>query len=152
MNTADTRAPVPPSAVLAAVADLRDRINDLHVMHECDENCGSDCDLRDESPAAYRAHDEHNFDVREQIEQCASGLLDALEEWLGPVLAEASSPCTKTEGSGLLVVPAIGESGEGVEYCDECNQLIDGFGPSWQHAVSCSLYQDNLCDPGGTTS
>lgn len=138
MNTADTRAPVPPSAVLAAVADLRDRINDLHVMHECDENCGSGCDLRDESPAAYRAHDEHNF--------------DALEEWLGPVLAEASSPCVKTEGRGLLVVPAMGESGEGVEYCDECDQLIDGFGPSWQHAVSCSLYLDNLCDPGGTTS
>lgn len=76
--------PTPPAGVIAAVAALRAAFDDLHVMHECDDDCPQDCDLSDYSESAYRYHDEHNFDVREGIEDRASGLVDALEEWLGP--------------------------------------------------------------------
>lgn len=75
--------PAPPPGVVDAVAALRAAFEDLHVMHDCDDNCPQDCDLSDYGESAYRAHDEHNADVREDIEERASGLVDALEEWLG---------------------------------------------------------------------
>lgn len=74
--------PHPPEAVVDALAALRSAFDDIHVMHECDEDCPDGCDLTDYSASAYRNHDEHNFDVREVIHERAEGLVDALEEWL----------------------------------------------------------------------
>ncbi|WP_292976283.1 hypothetical protein [Mycobacterium sp.] len=84
--------PAPPPGVVAAVAALRAGFADLHVMYDCDDECPSDCDLSDYSESAYRSHDEHNADVREDIEERASGLVDALEEWLGPDALGGSGP------------------------------------------------------------
>ena len=61
-------------------------------MHECDAECPASCDLRDYSEAAYRRHDEHNFDVREDIECSAGQLLAALEAWIGPAAAADITP------------------------------------------------------------
>lgn len=76
-------APKPPAEVVAAVAELRAAFGDLHEMHECGEHCPDDCNQSDYSESAYRHHDEHNADVREDIELRAGSLLDALEQWLG---------------------------------------------------------------------
>lgn len=62
---------------------LRAAFGDLHQMHDCDQHCPRGCDQFDCSESAYRRHDEHNADVREDIELKAGGLLDALGEWLG---------------------------------------------------------------------
>lgn len=75
--------PVPPPGVVSGVAALRQAFADLHVMHECDQQCPPDCGASDYSPAAYRHHDEHNADVREVIQERAEWLVDALDEWLG---------------------------------------------------------------------
>lgn len=77
MNT-----PTPPEGVIAAVAALRASFADLHQMHECDQHC-PDGGLTDYRESAYRYHDEHNADVREDIERKADSLVDALEDWLG---------------------------------------------------------------------
>ncbi|MEX7474262.1 hypothetical protein AB4Z39_31705 [Mycobacterium adipatum] len=87
MSTADPQAPVPPSPVVNALRTLRADIGRLHVMHECAADCPANCELSDYSEAAYRRHDEHNFDVREDIECSAGQLVGALEEWLGPAVA-----------------------------------------------------------------
>lgn len=76
-------APIPPAEVIAAVVALRAAFGDLHEMHDCDEHCPEDCDQSDYSESAYRHHDEHNADVREDIELKAGSLVDALDEWLG---------------------------------------------------------------------
>lgn len=76
-------APNPPAAVAAAMTALRAAFDDIHVMHDCDQNCPPDCDLSDYSESALRLHDEHNFDVREVIHERAEGLFAALEDWLG---------------------------------------------------------------------
>lgn len=85
-------APTPPPGVITAVTALRAEFARLHVMHECDENCPEDCGSSDYSESAYRHHDEHNADVREAIEWSASGLVAALEEWLGPQCLTGPAP------------------------------------------------------------
>lgn len=75
----------PPESVAAAMEALRAAFDEIHVMHECDDECPVDCDLTDYSDSAQRAHDEHNFDVREVIHDRAEGLVGALEDWLGAV-------------------------------------------------------------------
>lgn len=84
-------APTPPAAVLDALAGLRAAFDDIHVMHECSDDCPADCDLTDYSEAAYRRHDEHNFDAREEIHERAEGLVAALDDWLGSAAAEAGA-------------------------------------------------------------
>lgn len=76
-------APNPPADVVDAIAGLRAAFDDIHVMHDCDRNCGADCDLADYSWSAYRYHDERNFDVREVIHERAESLVAALDDWLG---------------------------------------------------------------------
>lgn len=76
-------APIPPAAVVDAVAALRAAFADIHVMHECDAQCAPGCELSDDSWSALRAHDEHNFDVREMIHERAEVLDGVLEDWLG---------------------------------------------------------------------
>lgn len=76
-------APMPPAEVRTAVAELRAAFGDLHEMHECDEQCPERCDQSDYSESAYRHHDEHNADVREDIELKAGELVEALDAWLG---------------------------------------------------------------------
>lgn len=89
-------APRPPAEIVAAVAALRAAFGDLHVMHECDEQCPDDCSQSDNSESAYRHHDEHNADVREHIETLAGSLVDALEGWLGAEsLAEAGEQVSR---------------------------------------------------------
>lgn len=83
--------PTPPAEVLDAMASLRAAFDDIHVMHECSDDCPPDCDLTDYSEAAYRRHDEHNFDVREEIHERAEGLVGALDDWLGSAVAEAGA-------------------------------------------------------------
>lgn len=83
--------PRPPAAVLDAMAELRAAFDDIHVMHECTQDCPADCDLTDYSAAAYRRHDEQNFDAREEIHARAEGLVAALDEWLGHVGTEAGA-------------------------------------------------------------
>lgn len=83
--------PIPPAAVLDAMASLRASFDDIHVMHECSDDCPADCDLSDYSEGAYRRHDERNFDVREEIHARAEGLVAALDEWLSSVGAEAGA-------------------------------------------------------------
>lgn len=75
--------PTPSAEVIAAVAELRAAFGDLHEMHDCDERCPEDCDQSSYSESAYRHHDEHNADVREDIELKACSLIDALIAWLG---------------------------------------------------------------------
>lgn len=82
-------APVPPTSVVNALRALRADIGRLHVMHECGAECPASCDLSDYSEAAYRRHDEHNFDVREDVECSAGQLLAALEAWIGPAVSAA---------------------------------------------------------------
>lgn len=74
--------PTPPAAVLDALAALRAAFDGIDVMHECSDECPADCDLSDYSEAAYRRHDERNFDAREEIHERAEGLVAALDEWL----------------------------------------------------------------------
>lgn len=76
-------APTPPAEVKAAVAELRAAFGDLHEMHECSTDCPESCDQSDYSESAYRHHDEHNADVREDIELKAGALVEALDAWLG---------------------------------------------------------------------
>ena len=76
-------APRPPAEVVAAVVELRAAFGDLHEMHECDDDCPDVCGQSDYSESAYRHHDEHNADVREDIELKAGSLVGALETWLG---------------------------------------------------------------------
>ena len=76
-------APTPPPAVINCIKALRADFDRIHVMHECDENCPEDCDQSDYSESAYRHHDEHNADVREDIDYHAQQLVGALDEWLG---------------------------------------------------------------------
>ncbi len=87
--------PTPPPGVIAAVTALRADFDRLHLMHECDGNCSGDCDSSDYSESAYRYHDEHNADVREAIEGSASGLVGALEDWLGPLGLSDPAPAPK---------------------------------------------------------
>lgn len=114
--------PHPPAAVVAAVVALRAAFDDIHQMHECDQACPDDCDLTDYSEAAYRAHDEHNFDVREVIHEWAEGLVAALEDWLG-------------------VTTLANEEAEA--YCGECGGAT-GEGVSPQHGQACSLHPANV--------
>lgn len=81
----------PPAEVVDALAALRAAFDDIHVMHECSEDCPADCDLTDYSAAAYRRHDERNFDVREEIHRLSEGLVAALDDWLGSAVAEAGT-------------------------------------------------------------
>ncbi|SKY96226.1 Uncharacterised protein [Mycobacteroides abscessus subsp. bolletii] len=84
MTSADQHTPPdPPAAVISAITALRAAFDDLHEMHDCDQNCLQDCELSDYSESAYRRHDEHNADVREDIEERASALVNALEHWFG---------------------------------------------------------------------
>lgn len=103
MSTADPQAPVPPSPVVNALRTLRADIGRLHVMHECTADCPANCELSDYSAAAYRRHDEHNFDVREDIECSAGQLVEALEEWLGPAAAAQTTalPSASPEEFGV---------------------------------------------------
>ncbi|OBF83640.1 MULTISPECIES: hypothetical protein [Mycobacteriaceae] len=80
--------PTPPAAVLDALAALRAAFDGIHVMHECSDECPAHCDLSDYSEAAYRRHDEQNFDAREEIHERAEGLVAAFDEWLGSAVAE----------------------------------------------------------------
>ncbi|TEA09064.1 hypothetical protein [Mycobacteroides salmoniphilum] len=99
MTSADRDIPLPPAAVIEAVTQLRAAFDDLHEMHDCDENCLEDCELTDYSEAAYRDHDEHNFDVRETIETCADALVRALEEWLGSANLKGPGDPESSDGS-----------------------------------------------------
>lgn len=65
------------------MVELRAVFGDLHEMHECDQDCPDACEQSDYSESAYRHHDEHNADVREDIELKAGSLVGALETWLG---------------------------------------------------------------------
>lgn len=83
--------PTPPAEVSDAMSALRAAFDDIHVMHECSGECPADCALTDYSEAAYRRHDEHNVDVREEIHELAEGLVAALDEWLGSAASEAGA-------------------------------------------------------------
>lgn len=100
-------APTPPAAVVAAVGALRAAFDDIHVMHECDQNCPPGCDLSDYSEYAYRYHDEHNFDVRETIHDRAAVLVDALDEWLGVITAVDQRIAGQSSHRGALVAPLL---------------------------------------------
>ena len=115
-------APTPPATVLAAVAALRAAFDDIHVMHECDQNCLADCDLSDYSESAYRYHDEHNFDVRETIHDRASGLVDALEEWLS---------------TGTGNDQPVSEESSCAAGCDECGAATDELVSPQHDLVAC---------------
>lgn len=94
--------PTPPRDVIAAVAGLKAAFDDLHDMHECSEDCPEDCGQSDYSESAYRYHDEHNADVREDIEMKAGSLVDALETWLGAatLLPANAEDQTASDGDG----------------------------------------------------
>ncbi|KMV13870.1 hypothetical protein ACT17_32950 [Mycolicibacterium conceptionense] len=83
--------PTPPAGVLDALASLRAAFDGIHVMHECRDDCPAGCDLSDYSEAAYRRHDERNFDAREEIHARAEDLVAALDEWLNRVGTEAEA-------------------------------------------------------------
>lgn len=103
--------PTPAPGVVDAVAALRAAFEDLHVMHDCEDTCPDDCDLSDYSESAYRHHDEHNADVREDIEERASGLVDALEDWLGPDALAGSSVGTNNHGQPPAPPPVEVDTG-----------------------------------------
>lgn len=108
MSGAKMSAPTPPAAVVAAVAALRASFDDIHVMHECDQNCPSNCDLSDYSESAYRSHDEHNFDVRETIHDRAAALVEVLEEWLGSPRGESQGvDVAESPRAEALVAPLV---------------------------------------------
>lgn len=107
MSGAEVSAPTPPAAVVAAVGALRAAFDDIHVMHECDQNCPEDCDLSDYSESAYRYHDEHNFDVRETVHDRAAALVDALDEWLEVVTAADQHVAGESSRPGALVAPLV---------------------------------------------
>ncbi|OOK65307.1 hypothetical protein BZL29_7691 [Mycobacterium kansasii] len=141
----------------AAVAALRAAFDDIHVMHVCDENCPDNCDLSDYSEAAYRHHDEHNFDVREAIHDRASALVEALEEWLGaPTDGHTESP-----RSGALVVPLVASrepilyqqwwdrEANRAEITDTLAQLADGSEAEYTlHELMLQVFQS---EHAGTT-
>lgn len=90
----------PPTTVCTGIAELRGALGRIHVMHECDSDCPPDCEHRDGSEAAYRRHDEHNADVREDIAEAAERLLDALTQWLPSTPPADADTATARMGPG----------------------------------------------------
>lgn len=103
--------PTPPPGVVDAVAALRAAFADLHVMHDCEGTCSDDCDLSDYSESAYRHHDEHNADVREDIHERACGLVDALGDWLGLGALDGPSVGTNNTGQSPALSPVEVDTG-----------------------------------------
>lgn len=76
--------PIVPAEVRVCMDQIRAKVAELHIMHDCDQGCPPDCQEGDHSELAYRYHDEHNADVREEIAYLAEGLVSSLEGWLSP--------------------------------------------------------------------
>ncbi|HEX7428041.1 MAG TPA: hypothetical protein VF328_14135 [Mycobacterium sp.] len=76
-------APTPPPAVINCIKALRADFDRIHVIHECDADCPKDCPDFIGASYDYSDHDEHNADVREDIDYHAQLLVGALDEWLG---------------------------------------------------------------------
>jgi hypothetical protein len=168
--------PTPPAAVVAAVALLRAHFDRLHVVHECDADCADDCDRSDYSGSAYRYHDEHNADVREEIEGSASGLVAALEGWLGaealtgprgrcaemttPTQHATTAPAADGLASKTVVISWVEECHHGItvrvpvdfdpEECDLANGLaaLDPDGYQWCQRLHIDVVDADGPDPG----